>query len=409
MLINNKLYMEDVDKVVDSDINWGKLNGKTVMISGATGMIGSFLIDVIMRKNMQGAISGTDGFRCFVIALGRSLDKGRERFEQYIDDDDALFEFVRCDVNATDCKKSIAIAMQASLRYYNFLNPDSNINNDANEELEEDKDGDGLPDMHIDYILHLASSTHPLAYSTEPIKTITTNIIAANSLLEFATIHNCTRFVYASSVEVYGENRGDVDSFNEEYLGYINSNTLRAGYPESKRAGEALCQAYRKEKGLDIVIPRFSRTYGPSMLMSDTKAISQFIKKSVDGEDIVLKSEGNQFYSYSYVADAVSGLIYIMTAGIDGEAYNIADSMSDISLKELAMIAASAANENKEADEVTDVNVVFELPDQAEKAGYSIATRATLDSAKLKKLGWKAMYGIDTGIRRTVKILKALR
>lgn len=95
--------------------------------------------------------------------------------------------------------------------------------------------------------------------------------------------------------------------FDEDYCGFINCNTLRAGYPESKRCGEALCQAYIRQKGLDIVIPRLTRSYGPTMLMSDSKAVSQFIKKGLAGEDIVLKSKGNQYYSYTYVADAVSG------------------------------------------------------------------------------------------------------
>ena len=130
-------------------------------------------------------------------------------------------------------------------------------------------------------------------------------------MLEFAVKHSAQRFAFASSNEIYGENRGNTELFAENYCGYIDSNTLRAGYPESKRCGEALCQAYKKQKGLNVVIPRFTRSYGPTMLMSDTKAISQFIRRSIAGKDIVLKSEGNQFYSYTYVADAVSGLLTI--------------------------------------------------------------------------------------------------
>ena len=130
----------------------------------------------------------------------------------------------------------------------------------------------------VDYILHLASNTHPMQYSTDPIGTVTTNIIGVQNMLDFAVDHNATRFAFASSNEIYGENRGDVEFFNEDYCGYINSNTMRAGYPESKRCGEALCQAYKAQKGLDIVVPRLTRSYGPTMLMSDTKAVSQFIR-----------------------------------------------------------------------------------------------------------------------------------
>ena len=251
----------------------------------------------------------------------------------------------------------------------------------------------------VDYILHLASNTHPLQYSTDPIGTITTNIIGVQNLLDFAVEHHAARFAFASSNEIYGENRGDVEFFDENYCGYINSNTMRAGYPESKRCGEALCQAYKAQKGLDVVIPRPTRSYGPTMLMSDTKAISQFIKKGIAGEDIVLKSAGTQYYSYSYVADTVSGLLFVLLCGENGEAYNIAEEHSDIMLKDLASVIAGMSGKK----------VVFEIPDAVEAAGYSTATKARLDGHKLQALGWKPKYDIKSGLERTVKIMRELR
>ena len=173
---------------------------------------------------------------------------------------------------------------------------------------------------------------------------------------------------------------------------------MRAGYPESKRCGEALCQAYKAQKGLDVVIPRFTRSYGPTMLMSDTKAISQFIKKGMMGEDIVLKSAGEQYYSYQYVADSVAGLLYVLLHGESGEAYNIADESSDIKLKDLAIIIA----------EMNEKKVVFEIPNAIEAAGYSTATKARLDGSKLKRLGWIPKYDIRMGLKRTINILKDL-
>ena len=142
-------------------------------------------------------------------------------------------------------------------------------------------------------------------------------------------------------------------------------------------------------------IPRFTRSYGPTMLKTDTKAISQFIKKAVYGENIVLKSAGTQYYSYTYVADAVAGFLTVLLKGESGEAYNIADEASDIRLKDLAKIIADFAGKE----------VIFELPDETEKAGYSKATKARLDGAKLKKLGWKARYDIKQGLERTMKML----
>ena len=173
---------------------------------------------------------------------------------------------------------------------------------------------------------------------------------------------------------------------------------MRAGYPESKRAGEALCQAYIQQRKLDVVIPRFTRSFGPTLLPSDTKALSQFLKKGVAREDIVLKSKGYQYYSYTYVCDAVSGLLTCLLRGACGEAYNIADESCDITLRDLAQIIAEYAG----------TKVVFELPDEVEKAGYSTATKARLDSSKLKTLGWKAQFDIRTGLEHTIEILRSL-
>ena len=350
-LYENDLYMEDIAAVAALDLPWNKLQGKSILLSGATGLLGSFLIDVIMEKN------SAENLNCTVYALGRNEQKARERFSKY--DGDQHLSFIQYDVK---------------------------------EPFQQDDLGT------IDYILHLASNTHPMQYSTDPIGTITTNIIGLQNMLDFAVKHNATRFAFASSNEIYGENRGDVELFDENYCGYINPNTMRAGYPESKRCGEALCQAYKAQKGLDIVIPRFTRSYGPTMLRTDTKAISQFINKAINGEDIVLKSAGNQFYSYTYVADAISGLLTILLCGENGEAYNIADVASDITLKDLAGIIAGT----------TGHKVVFEIPDAVEAAGYSTATKARLDGNKLKKLGWEPMYDIRSGLDRTVIILRTV-
>ena len=345
-LYGNHLYMDDVRSVASLDLPWNRIAHKTLVLSGATGMIGSFLTDVLLeRKDLD----------CRIIALTRSVEKAEARFSGHAGN----LEFVKYDVKDSFDPGRICSA---------------------------------------DYVLHLASNTHPLQYSTDPIGTITTNIIGLQNMLEFAVSDNACRFAFASSNEIYGENRGDTELFDESYCGYIDSNTMRAGYPESKRCGEALCQAYRAQKGLDVVIPRFTRTYGPTMLASDTKAISQFIKKGVDGEDIVLKSAGTQFYSYQYVADSVSGLLFILLCGENGAAYNIADESSDITLRDLAGIIAG----------INGRQVVFEIPDAVEAAGYSKATKARLDGSRLKALGWEPRYTIKTGIERTISIIRSL-
>lgn len=346
-MFNNPLYQQDLQKVAQLPLDWELLRDRTILISGATGMIGSFFVDLIMYQNAHIALD------CTVYALGRNKEKARQRFAAHWESPN--FRFAACDINR---------------------------------QIDLDTD-------RVDYIFHAASNTHPVAYATDPIGTVTTNIIGTYNLLEYAASHGTRRFVFASTVEVYGENRGDCERFSEDYCGYIDCNTLRAGYPESKRAGEALCQAFIRQKELDIVIPRLSRVYGPTMLMSDTKALSQFIKNGLAGEDIVLKSAGTQLFSYSYVADAVSGILYCMMKGASGEAYNIASPASDIALRDLAQLIAQQAG----------TKVIFQIPDAVEQAGYSKATKALLDSKKLRTLGWHDMWDICAGIGQTLQIL----
>lgn len=318
--------------------------GRSVMITGATGMIGKCLCDVFMEYNR----SATDKVK--VVAVNRSRDNMSARLGEY--EDDSNMTMLSFDINK-------------SIEY---------------------------PDR-VDYIIHAAGNTHPMQYSTDPVGTVETNVIGTSNLLRYAISNNINGFCFLSSVEIYGENRRDTDAFDESYLGYIDCNTVRAGYPEGKRAGETLCNAYAAGGNLKFWIPRLSRTYGPTMQYGDSKAIAQFIKNAADREDIVLKSEGKQLYSYCYVTDTVSAILSIMAYGISGTAYNVANPESDITLADLASKLA-AIGESK---------VVYELPDDIERRGYSTATKATLDVSRLLLLGWKPHVDIDNGLKDTVE------
>lgn len=334
-----------IDYVTELKLPWEKIRNKTILISGATGMIGSLLVRVLLSCNQN----------IHIVALGRNVEKAQNCLKECWDRKD--FQFICHDVN----------------------NP-----------------LDGLDCPGADIIIHAASNTHPIAYATDPVGTITANMLGTYNLLNYCKDSHAQRFLFLSSVEIYGENRGDTDYFDESYCGYIDCNTMRAGYPESKRVGEALCQAYRKAYHVDVVIARLARTYGPTMRQEDSKAVAQFIKNGIHKQDIVLKSQGNQFYSYLYVGDAVSGLLTILLQGVDGEAYNISDSHSDITLKELAMLIAAYSG----------TRVVFQQPDCLESVGYSKATKAVMNGEKLQKLGWKAHWDIKKGIEETLTFLR---
>ena len=248
-------------------------------------------------------------------------------------------------------------------------------------------------DLQIDYIIPLASNTHPLAYSQYPIETIESNVKGAEYAFQKAIECDAT-VLYPSTVEVYGNARGE-DVFTEDYTGLLNLSTSRACYTESKRVSEALCQSYIAERGAKAKIVRLSRIFGPTMLMSDSKASSQFIMKALNREDIVLKSKGEQLFSYTYVADAVKALLYVLVKGESGMAYNISNEACDVRLKDFARYCADWAGKE----------VVFDLPSETERKGFSVAMKAILDNTRLKELGWLPEYDMKRALRRTLQIL----
>ncbi len=345
----NKLYIEDIKNVISNINEIEKFRNKSIFISGCAGLIGTFITDLFMYLNK------TSDFNTTIISNGRNEDRLKKHFSNYIDSPN--FKIYAKDIN------------------------------------------DGIDyDGKVDYIINCASNTHPKLYSTDPIGTIMTNIKGTDNILDYASRNNIDKTIFLSSVEIYGVNVNGIDRFKESEMGYIDCNTLRAGYNEAKRAGEALCQAYIEQKNIDVTLLRLPRLYGPTLKSDDTKALSQFINKGVNGENIVLKSEGNQYFSYLYVADAVFGILKAITKGKKGEVYNLSSIDSDIRLKDLAKIIA----------DYSGVDVVFDIPDNTEQKGYSKATDARLDSTKaMNELEWKSLYSIEDGIQRTIEIMSS--
>ena len=349
MYINHEIYAADITALADETLPWEKLAGKNLLLTGATGLIGTVLVDALMMKNRR------DNLNVKILAAGRNETIARERFADYLGDKN--FRFVRLDVN-----EPIEIAEP------------------------------------VDIIIHAASNTHPMQYSTDPVGTMTANIIGTHNLLEFGRAKKIGRFVFVSSVEIYGKALTPDDLFTENYCGYIDCNTVRAGYPEAKRAGEALCQAYISQHGLDIVIARLSRIYGPTMRLNDSKAMSEFIMNGVRGEDIVLKSEGLPKFSYCCATDAVGGILYCLLNGRSGEAYNVADSSEMMSLREIAEYVSSIAGRK----------VVFELPSETQAKGFSRAVNSIMPNDKLRGLGWRPKDDTRSGVGKTIEILKSV-
>lgn len=349
MYIKHEIYAADVASVAKENLPWEKLAGKSLLLTGATGLIGTLMIDVLMKKNRD------DNLNVKIFAAGRNEKVANERFADYFDDKN--FSFIKLDVN------------------------------------EPIKD-----DFHVDFIIHAASNSQNKLFASDPVNTIMANILGSHNLLEFAVKTKAERFVFVSSGDLYGKPLNEDDIFDENYCGYINCNTLRAGYPEAKRAGEALCQAYISKYNLDVVIARPCRIYGPTMRLDDSKAMSEFIMNGVRGEDIVLKSQGLPRFSYCYGADCVSGILYCLLKGACGEAYNVSDSSEILSLREIAEYVSSLAGKK----------VIFRLPSELQAKGFLKVLKVVLANEKLRALGWSPKDDTRSGVKKTVEILKTI-
>lgn len=334
----NALYQQDLRNIVSMP-GIETLHGKTILITGATGMVGTHLIDALM---LLGNVK--------VYAVGRDKNRAMDRLGSYYDS--PLFTFVEQDV----CNKFPS-------------------------------------DIKPDIIIPLASNTHPLAYSQYPVETMLINIKGAEHALNLAVETGAT-VLYPSTVEVYGNAIGE-DTFSEDYTGKLNLSTSRSCYTESKRSAEAMCQSFIAEKGAKVKIVRLSRLFGPTMLMTDSKASSQFIKKALAHEDIILKSEGNQLFSYTYITDAVRAMLHVLIYGEVGTAYNISCESCDVRLKEFAGLCA----------QYNGKDVIFELPSETERKGFSVAQKAVLDNSRLRSIGWTPLYNMKEALWRTLDII----
>jgi UDP-glucuronate decarboxylase len=160
-------------------------------------------------------------------------------------------------------------------------------------------------EVNVDAILNFACPASPIAYQSDPVRTIETNFLGMINLLHLA--HKTgARILQASTSEIYGDPTQSPQT--EAYWGNVNPIGIRSCYDEGKRAAETLCFDYKRQYGLDVRVIRIFNTYGPNMSINDGRVVSNFIVQALKGEAISIYGEGQQTRSFCYVSDLIDGI-----------------------------------------------------------------------------------------------------
>lgn len=246
----------------------------------------------------------------------------------------------------------------------------------------------------FDYIIHLASPTAGKYMVEHPVETYSLALDSTKLILEYCQRNPIKSFVYVSSLEYYGQNTDD-KVIKEDFLGYVDTTSPRSSYPLGKRAAEYMCTAYAKEYGVPVKIARLTQTFGAGVSTDDNRVFAQFARSIIDGKNIVMHTKGESAKPYCYTTDCVSAILYILLRGADGEAYNVANQDTYISIKDMALFL------KKNFNPLVDV-IVEEHPEM----GYAPVTKLNLSSEKLMDLGWKPQYDLYQMFEHLIEAMK---
>ena len=275
--MNNSIFEEDIKNIINY-FDMSVFDGKTILVTGATGLIGKLCVKSLLNS----------GYNTQVIALVRDEEKAKNIFGE---------------------SKRLTYLVQ-----------------DINQRINTTR--------RVDYIIHAASTTSSKDFVEKPVETIYTAINGSRNILEFAKNKRLEGMVYLSSLEIYGVN--EKENIKEEDYGYIDILNPRSSYSESKKMVETMCISYGTEYGVPVKIARLAQTFGAGVSISDNRVFAQFAKAIINKENIILHTKGETKRNYCYTTDAVRGIFTILTKGENNNAYNIANENSYCSISEMA-------------------------------------------------------------------------
>ncbi len=343
--MNEQILKDDVRQFAEHFELVEELRGKSFLITGATGLIGSVMTKCLLELNKQKNL----GIK--ILAVVRSLEKAKKVFG----DDYSNIEYKVIDL-ADICEAEFSVKP--------------------------------------DYLVHLACPTASKYFVDHPVETLRTAFEGTTSVLEYAKNSNLEAMVYASSLEVYGSNLTD-EWLSEDFQGYLNPTEVRSSYNMGKRAAECLCHSYAMEYGVPVMIARMTQTFGAGVEYNDNRVFAQFARKAIAGEDIELHTTGETSRMYCYTTDAVSAMLYLLVRGKSGEAYNIANKDSYITIRQMAQMVCDKFNPS------ISLKIVLK-----ENQGYAPVTKLKLDTKKMESLGWKPLVSLESMFERLILSMK---
>lgn len=348
-MIHNKILQEDVKNFAHKFALANELNGKTIAVTGATGLLGSCMVRCLLALHTE------KGIDLHVIAVVRNIEKAARLFGK-------------------ECK-------ELSFYTYDFSSTKA-----------------FKPSKKTDFIVHFAAPTASKCFINKPVETMNTIYFGTQNILSYSQETKVTSLVFVSSMEVYGAITDDKETLTEQMQGYLDPMATRSSYPLAKRAAEALCHNFAVEHAVPVKVARLAQTFGAGVDSNDNRVFAQFARSVIHNQNIVLHTNGEGCHSYCYTTDAVSAMLYLLLRGEDGEAYNVANSETYISIRKMAELVAESFNPN-------NVKVVIQLQ---EGMGYPPTTKLRLDTKRIHALGWKAEFGLKEMFSRLIDSMKEI-
>lgn len=332
----------DLAIITNSAVNWRMYLNSTVLITGATGRLGRYILETLADVDLQYNLNMR------IVGLARSEKKVQNVFDDLLDLPN--ISFIYQDINDP-------------IKY----------------------------DGNIDYIYHAAGPAAPKHFAKST-QTLWTHVNGTRNVMECAKKCKTKRVFYISTVEIYGEWKND-EKIKENDMGIMQHLNAWACYPEAKRLCETMLAAYKKEYGISFCGVRLCHTLGPGIVLDDGRGFAEFMDCVLNDKDIVLHSDGGAMRTYTYVADAINAIFLIMDKGED-EFYNVANESNLISIRDLAETMVTL---------LPNKTCKVRFSEEASKLQYLPFKLAILDSSKVRELGWKPVTDIKTMFKWTLE------